>query len=304
MQRLLQITYVLVIALVVGSCTPPNGQGKNSRIKWGMLEGGGTANIIGLKPGDSLEFCSSDPDDVAGAERATERWATAIGRWGHFKMNKCSSNSTVTINIEKFGQTGLNYWNAKPGRIYVNSGANGDFLNAILLHEVGHSFGLCDQYKDAASANCSANRSQQQQNSEIMGSTSPKKLELGPGDIEGVKSVAADPEIDSTKTWIDFLKTSPTVNPGTGPDNGSLFASIASSSTVDNITLEISALKGEVVTLQAGMDTIPVQLSRSVGLRDIYVTVSPLTSLSTTSPNEFTTTAGNEKLVFKLSPKN
>ncbi len=301
MLRIVKIIYLLSVAIVVGSCAPPDAKGKSSRIEWGMLQGGGTANIIGLLPGDSLEFCSSDPADVAGAERATERWATAIGRWGHFQMNKCSSNSTVTINIAKFSSVGLNYWNSRPGRIFVNSGASGDFLNAILLHEVGHSFGLCDQYKDAASAGCSAHRSEQQQNSEIMGATSRSKLELGPGDIEGVNSVAADPEIDSTKTWIDFLKKSPTVNPGS--DTGSLFVALTSSSSVEAVTLEISALKGQVVTLQAGMETIPVQLSRTVGLRDIYATVRPLASLSTTTPSVFSATAGNEKLVFKLSPK-
>lgn len=301
-----------ILVLSFASCNDPSRGGAASRVKWGQLNGGETANIIGISPGESLEFCSDDPAAVAGAERATEKWSSVIGRWGHFKMNKCGSQSTVKINISGFGQTGLNYWNANPGRIYVNSSATGNFLNAILLHEVGHSFGLCDQYMGAAQANCSENRMSAQQNSEIMGSTSPSKLEVTGGDIEGVKSVSVDASIDSTSKWIALLKTNPTVNPNGNPTPGGLFVALDSGSGEGTPKIEISGPKGQEISLCSASspsettcrdaNKIPVKLDRTSGDVDIYRTVDAVASLSQTQANGFIGVAGTQTLKFEVAP--
>gem|GEM_PF-4771461 len=174
------------------------------------------ANIASLRPGESIEFCGRS-DQVAAAESALSKWLTPLGREGHINVNTCNQGSTLRINM-----TGINQCAGSPacnsyqfsygggeqsqlpdGTIEIQSSINGVYLDAIMLHELGHSFGLCDQYPN--SHNCSTGSTKS--NSEVMGTTDPTKSELTPGDIETV-IIAASENLRSAEQWEEFERSS------------------------------------------------------------------------------------------------
>ncbi|MCX6117715.1 MAG: hypothetical protein NT027_09250 [Proteobacteria bacterium] len=261
-----------------------------------------------MRPNQSVEVCAQKSNWVTAGHEAIQKWSTVLGRWGHFKVNPCNSGSDLKINMQPFGQTGLNYFTENPGRIFIQSSASGDFLKAVVLHEFGHSFGLCDQYKDAGSAGCSSSRSDRQENSEVMGQTNAGKIQLTPGDIKGVQTIAQDPGVRSTAIWSQYLANSPTT-----PDqsNGqSAYVAIDGSTGQQTPLLLISVPSGSTPVLcqingsgDVGCDsanTISIQKRESINDRDFFETSTALSTLNSTSENRFVVMLGTKKIAFKV----
>jgi hypothetical protein len=270
----------------------------DSRVKWGVHNSARSANLLNLRPAQSVEICADNKDHIPAAHFAIEQWATALGRWGHFKVLDCGKGATLRINMDGFEQTGLNFFTGNPGRVFVNGSASGNYLKAISLHEFGHSYGLCDQYKDAGSANCSDERSLRQDNDEVMGSTNAKKLALTAGDIEGVRHTAGDFTIKANLEWDNYLKNLQ----GTTPDQtgGAVFVRLVDTQSADAPQLAISVAQGStprvcldkagVTTCEAGSATeIPLRKDSSISGRDIFVSLSPVSNLGASARTVFMT---------------
>lgn len=212
-----------------------------ARLRWGVHQMGLNANLLNLRPNESVEVCANDDDTVTFAHEAIKQWATAINRWDHIKVATCGQGADLKINISGFGQTGLNYFTERPGRIYVASNSSGNFRKAILLHEFGHSFGMCDQYMDSGSAGCGDHSSPRQENSEIMGSTNASKLALTPGDIQGVKTAASVLSVATNREWSNFLANQGSTQ---STQDRSIYARLLDSQTESNPRLAISVPAG------------------------------------------------------------
>lgn len=289
---------LVFVALLTFACRQTDTT--RSTVKWGVHEYGTNANVLNLLPNQTLEICAPNEEWVNAAKGAVQQWATAIGRWGFFEIKPCNSSANLRINMSGFGQAGLNYFTETPGRIYIQSNATGDMLKALVLHEYGHSFGLCDQYMDAGRAGCSST-AERQDNSEIMGATSENKLKLTPGDIAGV-TAASKINIKANTEWDSFLATKPQVpttpsTPSTPQQTQSLFAQVLDGSVMGSVSIRISVPKNTVPTLclQGGTQVActsanAIALTKGVSPatdRDVYQTASDLTSLASSGKNIF-----------------
>ncbi len=196
MRRIIAKTFVCPLFLMTGltfGCgrSSDSNDSSESELKWGMHSSGLAANLLNLRPRQSVAICSQNASHVTAAVDAIKQWSSAIGRWGHFTVNKCGTKSDLVINVRGSSVIGRNQFTARPGFIEVLSTARNEYLHAILLHEVGHSWGMCDQYMSPASARCRYMPNSGQNNSEVMGTTTASKLKLTAGDIKGVQQVAA-----------------------------------------------------------------------------------------------------------------
>jgi hypothetical protein len=279
------IVFALAATTSAASCRSIEPDG--GRAKWGIHSLARGANILNLLPGQSVEVCAGDQETIAASHDAIKQWSEAIGRWGHFKINDCGSGSNLRINMSLFNEIGFNYFTINPGQIYIASFARGNYRKAIILHEYGHSFGLCDQYMDAGQANCSDDRAPRQNNNEVMGSTHEGKLRLTPGDIAGVRQAAASPVVRSTRVWQQYL-TNLSQNPPTPAAD--FFALVMDTGTPGNPKVAVSVPAGTALTVcpvVAGGATCAPSSSRamefvkshSVNNRDIYTSKNPVGSL-------------------------
>lgn len=276
---------LMVIAIKSFVACKPEDQSL-SRLKWGIHNSARGANLLNLLPNQSVEVCAENPESVPAAHEAIQKWSTAIGRWGYFKIKECGQGADLRIDMYGYNATGMNYFTAKPGKIYISSSSSGNFRKAIILHEYGHSYGLCDQYKDAVSASCSDEGSERQENSEVMGATDPTKIQLTPGDIEGARKAASSPLVPSTKVWENFLANQASTDGNTGNQSAiSFFAKVVDTSIPENPRIAISVPQGFqpiVCVIGQGFGTCAPGNTRQVSFektqpingRDIYVSQS------------------------------
>jgi hypothetical protein len=283
---------LLLITGTVQGCKPPTEP--ESRLQWGVHSSARSANLLNLLPNQSVEVCADKQDWVAASHEAIQKWSTAIGRWGHIKVVQCGQTSDLTINLQGFDSTGLNYFTARPGKIFMKSSASGNLLRAIALHEFGHSFGLCDQYKDAGSSNCSDARSERQENSEVMGATNASKLNLTLGDIEGVRKAASDLSVRANARWQNYLLSAKPNQQDQSQQQAvqrKVFARLVAGSANDRPKLAISAPAGSSVAVckyQFGLTSctsqsslnLPIQKSNAASGREFYVSTQELTGLT------------------------
>jgi hypothetical protein len=179
-----------------------------SNPSWNTHRAARFANLLTLSPNETVELCGPTNEHVAAGVDAIRQWAEPIGRWGHFRVQDCGSGSDLRINIRNSNQyVGLNYLTSNPGLIYTRTGASGNFLKALMLHEIGHSWGLCDQYTDPGRENCATNRPPSP--GEVMGGTNASKIRLTPGDIEGIKAAAGLQDVSINQRWQVYLETLP-----------------------------------------------------------------------------------------------
>ena len=291
--KILMVVGLLFFAALTG-CKPFS-EDDDGQLKWGVHRLARNANILNMLPNQSVEVCADRQDWVAASHEAIQKWATAIDRWGHMKVVNCGQAADLTIRVSPGDMTGLNYFTARPGRILIKSGASGNFLRAISLHEFGHSFGLCDQYKDAGSAGCSDAKSARQENSEVMGATNASKLNLTMGDIEGVRKAASDMSVRANQAWQNYLlnakqksQSGSAANAQPAPQqqnsalNRKVYASLVTGGAPDRPKLAVSVVEGASVAvckMQFGQksctvsssSSIPMQKVKSANGRDFYV---------------------------------
>lgn len=264
------LSWSLLVALGLQGCkAPDNGE---SRLQWGVHKQARTANVLNLLPNQSVEVCADRQDFVAGVQEAIRKWASAIDRVDHIKINNCGQTSDLTIRL--YEGAPVNHYNARPGKIFLPASASGPLLRAYALHEVGHSFGLCDQYRDVGAASCSDARSERQQNNEVMGATTKEKLNLTLGDIEGVRTAASDMSIRANKQWHTYLLNVKPKQAQSQQQNPSrkVFARVAAGATKERSKLMISVPIGSSVAVcrfQSGQTSCAAQSPQAISMQKI-----------------------------------
>jgi hypothetical protein len=302
MARLVKIiTLALFAQVFLMSCN--SSANRKTRLKWDLLGQADYANMLSVLPNESVEICSSDQELIDEAKSAIQQWSVAINRWGHFKLNDCGKGSDLRINMVPFTPTAQenilarNFYWKNPGHIDVLFNITGDFKKAVVLHELGHSFGLCDQYeKEGYNPGCSGIGTPRKQNNEIMGATDQTKLKLTDGDIKGALEAATNPQIPFSKPWKEYLdKISGSVQKNSGP----IFAMVVDTGTPDQPKIAVSVPKGQnniaVCFLQSGVGTcdiaspraIPFKKTIDINDRDIWVSQDPVGNLLANGSAQF-----------------
>ena len=294
--KISHILKVIFAFAALSSCRPEVAQNV-SRIKWGVHQEARNANLLNLLPGQSVSVCAPNDEWTKNAHDAIKQWGSAIGRWGFFEVKDCDQKSDLRIDIQGFENTGLNYFTSRPGRVFIDASATGRFAKAITLHEFGHSFGMCDQYMDAGNANCSSDRGPRQDTDEIMGATTPQKLKLTAGDIEGVMKAASDMSIRANAKWQSFL-TKQSI-----PED-LVFAQVLESADNQNPKLAVSVNSGSLPIICSNTSTldactkgnaqeIQFEKSQPINGRDIYLSKSTIGNLLSSGKMEFVATVSN-----------
>lgn len=146
------LTFIQLLILIV-SC----GAGKqeaSSDVSYGLSPG--KSNFLIYKPdGSDLYLCGDDIETLAWA---ISTWASAIGFQYQF-FESCDPNiatvysygesdSTKKDECTKYGYENRGYANtsSQPMQVVNCNAWNPGYR--FMLHEVGHLFGLCDQYDD------------------------------------------------------------------------------------------------------------------------------------------------------------
>lgn len=221
----LLFTVTIVLTALMSSCQPP--KSVISRVKWGVLGQDGSKSLIDVKPGESIGVCGNDPAAVQALISAIKAWAEPIGRASQLKIiNSCNGSSKfVRITAGSKGPC--------PEGAAGCSGGNDiwvmDYRSAvgihIVLHEVGHQWGLCDQYDVTAAFglpdNCEFEGPRGKDPNAVMGSARGL-TRLTADDIEGIKYLAdLHPTMRRRSSANDQWKKIQSNNPGpSGDENG------------------------------------------------------------------------------------
>ena len=111
----------LIVVILAGMALAGCRAGETeSRVKWGVHNSARYANLLNLLPNQSVEVCADKEDWVSAGQEAIQKWSSAIGRWGHFKIVKCGESADLTIRMMGYESAGINYFTERPGRIQIS----------------------------------------------------------------------------------------------------------------------------------------------------------------------------------------
>ena len=206
MKRLITLLMVCIsIELIATACRPTT-----SETKWGILTDIKTVVLLQVPPKGKVTVCADQQQVGEYVAQAVLVWAKEIGRDNYMSStNDCDkTNADVTLTVQAASPsecpTAQTY--SSLGLIQYNSSEYIYSTFAPMLHEVGHDWGMCDQYIDGL-WNC--DRSVQNawtENSNgrsVMGGN--YKNTLAEDDIKGIKYIADMAGIGQNDAWKAFL---------------------------------------------------------------------------------------------------
>ncbi|MGE0171941.1 MAG: hypothetical protein AB7T49_04115 [Oligoflexales bacterium] len=214
----------LVIVLSLLSCKSR----QSSNVKYGALKEGvapSSAWLMKIPPGGEINACGNRREVI---ERSLKRWAQVIGRDKNLKIG---NNEKCSFPIASdYGQIeGIAHNDPRPTVCRTGDGAvsksyfgtlwetrfcseiDGEEENYAVLHEVGHAWGMCDQYDKTGTAigmhpTCDPGYSSQQAVDSVM-SGARTSTDLTPDDILGLRILACRADISANVKWAEKLKS-------------------------------------------------------------------------------------------------
>jgi hypothetical protein len=235
------ISLVWVFTLLIVGCKAQE-EGEDSSLKWGHLSYASSAMLANVLPNETISLCGTYQGET---REAIELWAAQIGRKGHLKFDmNCGPGKRINVNTISQAQMCAIYGMGPTCTVRGSAGGNSIQLVAgypknkgALLHEVGHLWGLCDQYGNPSPSanNCDAlHRSAIRSNgTSSMGATF--RFELAADDITGIRQLAARSDIKANVVWQNYLQSTPKPGPAPNP-NPAPAAPPASSGTGPSLT--------------------------------------------------------------------
>lgn len=221
-------THALIISLVAVGCAKPN----NSTPNYGFLATSKFSSYLTLTPSDMVLVCGDDSRGFRkSALQAVRTWSAAAGRnglrvvdkesctgWEHFR-----AGIRAATNGNGCGGSVLGY-----NRRLDEAGFHASIVvcplgwgqlggaKAIMLHEVGHSFGLCDQYPSRPGQpwisfhdNCRSYMKSTNANYSIMNGGSSRASEtLTEDDIVALRLFSCRTDIPANQVWLAQLGVS------------------------------------------------------------------------------------------------
>ncbi len=210
------------LALLIGltpvafACRPVPQDDIDYGLDWGHLPYVTTDRnkLIHADPDDKIEICGINPEVTIWAVLS---WAQPIQRFERLKQNLVPCNSGGSgrkVLVEEInGGNKAPAWTAG-STVTINKDKihnyNDNFFKAIMLHEIGHAWGLCDQY---ASVNNCHSGAGPKVNDAVMGSTHQGKLQLHNDDMIGIRELSERGDLPANSLWRTAgpVTTTPTI---------------------------------------------------------------------------------------------
>ena len=256
---------VVIFAWLMVSCRPAE---QGTQLKWGHLDEVATdgSKAIQAGPNDKIELCGPQTENVSWALLT---WMKSISREQRIASNIVPCNSGAKFKIQLTSQSGgMAQFPSAPAwtsgsTITFNAGIQpidgSNMFKAILLHEMGHVVGLCDQYSGVDNCN-SLHSSGQKVGDSIMGATNPNKLNLSQDDVTGAQKLAERSDVPANAQWgtgnlntstggggLATPNTNNTVSPITGtPNTNGIANNTGAGNTITN-TAELQGLISSIL---------------------------------------------------------
>ena len=205
------LTSFILVGIYSVSCTATS-----SQVKWGYLTDVEDVILLKVPPKGNVTVCSDNQQIGENVVRSVLVWAKEIGRGNYLNVdNSCNNNAEFKIDV-KYATTVDGFQNPTActdgqGQIwYSDAQTYGQF--PVMLHEIGHNWGLCDQYINEqmpAADNCSnelaghTNADKTGTGNSVMGANYGSTLTQD--DIDGIKYISQMENIGVNNEWKEFL---------------------------------------------------------------------------------------------------
>ena len=182
------LSVLFLVILTSFSACSPNQPEKTSALQYGFLPSSG-AQLIHVRSGSVIRICGVYQSDITWA---ISTWGRAINRRYSFESGCTGQRINSYSALDPYAQENCSRYRLQ-SRMYslgqqvpqllVDCGGYG---REKILHEVGHLFGLCDQYASEL-GHCAYNHGV------VTGSVMSvaNSLVLKDDDIEGIRALAA-----------------------------------------------------------------------------------------------------------------
>ena len=273
-RKIIYFVLAAVFSSLLTSCVP-----MKSSLKWGLLQYYESVTLLRLPPPKSVDgktdlTVCADNELIRGyVEKSVLAWAKVIGRNSYINItqNGCPSYSSSSQNQYDSSsdmynsQAMLQHANGTTMSVDIRLNAQAETQKAgiaaytephsgeikygpdtttygTILHEVGHNWGLCDQYiaigedgKDTA-ANCNDNLAghgnSNKVTSAVMGAG--HRSDLTDDDIEGIKYIVNQPGVAQNDQWKAFLEKTLSSNNDSNSNNSESSGSEPAKTAPDN----------------------------------------------------------------------
>lgn len=215
-------TFVLAILIISSYFTFTScGKESESELQWGHLKkrnGGYDESknwLINAPPGSTIAVCEKYGElAVAGLKK----WSDPIDRTSRLNyVTNCNSlpRNAIRIYLKPMSpyEQGIAYADLIKMEIVYNlqaiqsAGINGG-LESVLLHEMGHVWGLCDQYDMGNYTNCDYSSPGKTASNRVLNSVMGEggRLELTSDDITGIEMLAKRDDLPGNAAWKSVPK--------------------------------------------------------------------------------------------------
>ena len=198
-----------IASILVGCGTEP--KATTTQIKWGHLDYAPNALLLQIPPDGAVGVCGPFADEVSEAIRVC---GGVINRADRINIRGDCQHAKY-IKTEAWTQAAICKVFNLPANCNIVGFAGGNQLvlrqdfprnNNLVLHEVGHFWGMCDQYRgntrDGWIASCSKeHRSNKRHAESIMGAATTGRTKLTDDDIAGIKAMAVRTDIPANRLW-------------------------------------------------------------------------------------------------------
>ena len=190
-----------------------------SSTKWGVLQYYSSAVLLKVPPKGKVTVCADNSQVGNHVSKAVLEWATAAGRGGYISSDtECSSDADLKMTVKAI-YSGTAYSSYTIGTITYNVNNQNMMTYSVMLHEVGHAWGLCDQYQGVNNCNdnVQGHGNWNKENNSIM-SYGNRFSSLQPDDIAGIRYIVDQPGVAQNDAWKEFLND-PDKKPIKGEDS-------------------------------------------------------------------------------------
>ena len=175
---------------------------------WGHLAAGRQKWLAQMEPGNHVSVCG---DSESALSEGLSQWSDAAGRSGSLKVDsECDLSAERVIKVvgteTSESQRRCATFPKAAALTYVEQGLvvvceNGGNLQAIMLHEAGHLWGMCDVYPQqlAGSGNCDSRFFTGASRKSVMGAS--YESVLSNDDKAGIKALIERRDIGGNGKW-------------------------------------------------------------------------------------------------------